>query len=214
MLGRMPGPSAPSTKATRLRPKRVLQVRVGASPARPIRQKPASPISSSARARLTTRAHGTRSSAPDAALASAPLSGGRMAVLGDDPDRPERRRRAQDRADIMRVGDLVEDQQDRALAGASARISPSQTSSSGSTSITTPWCGASLGTSRPRSGASARVTGDVVRKLHEGRGVARRPGLQHLAVGIVERRARPRAGPTIAAGSGLPLLVLASCAPC
>ena len=49
---------------------------VSASPVRPMRQNPASPISSSARARLTTRAHGTRSSAPDAALATTPLSGG------------------------------------------------------------------------------------------------------------------------------------------
>ncbi len=40
-----------------------------------------------------------------------------MTVLGDDPDRAERGRRAQDRADIMRVGDLVEHQQDGASGG-------------------------------------------------------------------------------------------------
>ena len=57
------------------RPERLGEL-VSASPASPIRQKPASPISSSARARLTTRAHGTRSSAPEAALATTPLSGG------------------------------------------------------------------------------------------------------------------------------------------
>ena len=41
-----------------------------------------------------------------------------MPVLGDDPDRSERRGRAQDRADVMRVGDLVEDQQHGALSRA------------------------------------------------------------------------------------------------
>ena len=41
-----------------------------------MRQNPASAISSNARARFTTRAQGTRSSAPDAALATTPLSGG------------------------------------------------------------------------------------------------------------------------------------------
>ena len=40
-----------------------------------------------------------------------------MAVLRDDPDRPERRGGAQDGADIMRVGDLVEDEQDCAVRG-------------------------------------------------------------------------------------------------
>ena len=83
----------------------------------------------------------------------------RMAVLGDDSDRSERRCRAQDGADIMRIGDLVEDQQNGALAGAAFRRPSSQTSSSGSTSMTTPWCGASCGTSRPRSATSASVTG-------------------------------------------------------
>ena len=39
-----------------------------------------------------------------------------MAVLGDDSDRSERRGRAQDRADIVRIGDLVEHQQNGALA--------------------------------------------------------------------------------------------------
>ena len=72
-LWRMPGPSAPSTNATRCGPSASFRSLV-ASPASPIRQKPASAISSSARARLTTRAHGTRSNAPDAALASTPPS--------------------------------------------------------------------------------------------------------------------------------------------
>src|SRR4051812_42054792 len=42
-----------------------------------------------------------------------------MAVLGDDSGRSERGGRAQDRADIMRIGDLVEDEQDRAIERAS-----------------------------------------------------------------------------------------------
>jgi hypothetical protein len=48
----------------------------GPSPARPIRQYPASAISSSARDRFTTRTHGTTSSAPEALLATVPDSGG------------------------------------------------------------------------------------------------------------------------------------------
>ena len=35
-----------------------------------------------------------------------------MAVLGHDPDRAEGCGRAQDGADIVRIGDLVEDQED------------------------------------------------------------------------------------------------------
>ena len=37
--------------------------------------------------------------------------GGRVAVLGDEAERAERRRRAQDRADVVRIGDLVEHDQ-------------------------------------------------------------------------------------------------------
>ena len=90
---------------------------ISASPVRPIRQKPASAISSSARARLTTRTQGTVSSAPLAALASAPGFRRRVPVLGDQAERVEGRRRAQDRADIVRIGDLVEHDQGPPVLG-------------------------------------------------------------------------------------------------
>src|SRR5947209_1922179 len=41
-----------------------------------------------------------------------------VTVLGDDADRSEGRRRAQDRADVMRVGDLIEHEQHRAFVRA------------------------------------------------------------------------------------------------
>ena len=49
-------------------------------------------------------------------------SGRRVAVLGDDFDRAERRRRAKDCTDIMRIGYLVEDKKDRAFAGPSDQL--------------------------------------------------------------------------------------------
>ena len=45
-----------------------------------------------------------------------------MAVLGDDAERAERRRRAQDGADIVRIGHLVEHQQRRALRSIGQQI--------------------------------------------------------------------------------------------
>ena len=84
---------------------------MSASPVRPIRQKPASAISSSARARLTTRTQGTRLERAAGGLGERPGFGRRVPVLGDDAERVERRRRAQDRADIVGVGDMVEHEQ-------------------------------------------------------------------------------------------------------
>ena len=65
----------------------------------------------SVRAMLTARSSGMVSSAPDAALASAAGLLGRVAVLGDHRRDAERGGRAQDGADIARVGDLVEHDQ-------------------------------------------------------------------------------------------------------
>ena len=59
---------------------------------------------------LTTRASGTCSSAPEAALASGAGALRRMAVLNHHRADREGRRRAQDRADVVRVGHLVEHQ--------------------------------------------------------------------------------------------------------
>ena len=55
---------------------------------------------------------GTNSSAPDADFASAPLASGRVARGRDDGGDAEGGGAAQDRADIVRIGDLVEHQHD------------------------------------------------------------------------------------------------------
>ncbi len=58
---------------------------------------------------------GTSSSAPDADFASTPVASGTVPRRGDDRDDREGRRGAQNRADIMRIGDLVEHQHDAAV---------------------------------------------------------------------------------------------------
>ena len=106
----MPGPSAPSTRAIRCGPKRVLQFRVGGA---------VEPDPPEARLGDFLQRSGEVDDAdPRHALQRARRGLGqraafarRMAILGDDADRPERRGGAEDRADIMRVGDLVEHQQ-------------------------------------------------------------------------------------------------------
>ena len=55
---------------------------------------------------------GTISSAPLAALASAPVKGGRVPLRQHDTCRAEGRGRAQHGADILRVRDLIEHEQD------------------------------------------------------------------------------------------------------
>ena len=77
----------------------------------PTVQMPAAFSAISVRAMLTARSSGMVSSAPDAALASAAGLLRRVAVLGDHRRHAERRGRAQDGADVARVGDLVEHDQ-------------------------------------------------------------------------------------------------------
>ena len=81
----------------------------------PTVRKPRSFSSFSARARFCTVTSGTSSSAPEADFGQ--HAGGLRAVAGGGDDRLDRkrRRRAQDRADIVRIGDLVEHQHDAFL---------------------------------------------------------------------------------------------------
>ena len=140
-----------------------------------------------------------------------------MAVLGDDADRAERGGRAQDRADIVRVGDLVEHQQDRALRRLVEQLVEPHVFER--LDLDHHALVRRVVRHQPAEvGASASVTGNVLRELHERRGLARRPGAQHLALGIVERRgdrvlapeARPVGGPValmrfLAARHGAPM---------
>ena len=148
-----------------------------------MRQKPASPISSSARARLTTRAHGTRSSAPDAALATTPLSGGEWrswVTMPTAPNAAAERRIAptlcgsvtwSSTSSTARSGALGEhvvephvlerlDLDHHALVRRVVRHQPAEVGDVGE---------------RHR---------DVLGKLHEARGLARRPGLSTLRSGL------------------------------
>ena len=135
VLGLSPVPPLPAP-APPARPQGFLSS-VSASPVRPMRQNPASPISSSARARLTTRAHGTRSSAPDAALATTPLSGGEWRSWVTMPTAPKAA--AERRIAPTLCGSVTwSSTSSTARSGASFKRSSSHASSSGSTSMTTP----------------------------------------------------------------------------
>ena len=109
-----------------------------------------------------------------------------MTVLGDNAERAERGRRAQDRADIVRIGDLVEHEQNRPFARALEHI-------------VEPHFLERLGfdhhalVRRVVGNQSAEICDfgernrQVRGKLHERCRLARRPRAQHPAVGVVER---------------------------
>ena len=65
-----------------------------------------------ARARFCTVTIGTYSSAPDADLASTPVASGEWRAVVTSAFTPNAAAAAQDRADIVRIGDLVEHQHD------------------------------------------------------------------------------------------------------
>ena len=108
-----------------------------------------------ARARFCTSATGTSSSAPEADFASAPSSGGLWRRVMTRPAGAEHGGRAQDGADVVRVGDLVE-HDDRPAGSAAAAISASVGSGSGSVSSSTPWCTVSAPSRRSRSRGQTR----------------------------------------------------------
>ena len=69
-----------------------------------------SPISASARARLATLQIGTCSKPPEADFASAPANSGEWRSVVTSASTAKAAAGAQNRADVMRIGDLVEDQ--------------------------------------------------------------------------------------------------------
>ena len=109
-----------------------------------------------------------------------------MAVLRDDPDRAERRRRAQDRADIMRIGDLVEHQQHPALRGFGQQVAEPHVLE---------WLDLDhyalvrrVGGDHPAEiGHLGAHHDEVLGEIHEARSLERGPRFQHPPLGIVER---------------------------
>ena len=164
---RMPPPSEPNTNATRSPRSSAASVCPAASSSPQI-QKPASFSWSSARARLTTRTSGTLSSAPEAALASAPVAGGAPCAVDDHRERAEGARRAQNRADVMRIADLVEHYDDAPTRRPTAGRSTSSRSglSSGSTASASP------DAQRPRARTLQSRGGRVRVSARRRRGVA------------------------------------------
>src|SRR6476660_4524545 len=109
-----------------------------------------------------------------------------MAVLGDNTDRSESRRGAQDRSDIVRVGDLVEDEQHSLFASAAQKpIEPCVLERLDLDDHALVW---RVMRNQPAEVGNVRQRDRyVLGKLHEGRCLAGCPGLQYLAIGIVER---------------------------
>ena len=91
---------------------RVVEARSRPGAARPIVQYPASCSASSERAMLTTRTSGSHSTPPAAALTSAGESCGARSRASSTRARSGRLGRAQQRADVARIGHLVENQHD------------------------------------------------------------------------------------------------------
>ena len=108
-----------------------------------------------------------------------------MAVLGNDPDYPERRGGAQDRADIMRVGDLIEDQQHGPLSRAAQDfVEPDLLERLGFDHHALVW---SVARNQPAEvGDVGECHRNLLGKLHRRGRIARRPRAQDLPPGIVE----------------------------
>ncbi len=113
--------------------------------------------------------------------------GRRMAVLGDDPDGSERRRRAQDRADIVRVGDLVENQEQGALAGVAEDIAKPDVFKRLDFDDH-PLVRRIVRDQPAEVGHVGERYRNLLREAHEPGAFARRPGLEYAPQGIVERR--------------------------
>jgi hypothetical protein len=112
--------------------------------------------------------------------------GGRVAVLGHDSERAECRRRAEDRADVVRIGDLVEDEQHGALAGRVKKaIQPDivEHLDLDHHALVRRIVG-NEPTKVRRLGKSHR---QLLGECHRGRSLSRRPGAEDLALRIVER---------------------------
>jgi len=110
-----------------------------------------------------------------------------MAILRDDSDRPEGRRGTKDRADIVRVGDLVEHQKDRALLCLVQQ--PVEPHVLERLDLDDDALMRRVG--RNQSSKVRRLRhghGDLLGQLHVIRGLAGGPRSKHLAIGIVERR--------------------------
>ena len=93
-----------------------------ASPARPTVQTPSSFSSSSARAMLTTSAIRTCATAPADALAAAPPSAADRRVLDDHAVDAGRVGRPKDRAEVVRILDAVEHDDERRPRGAAHQV--------------------------------------------------------------------------------------------
>ncbi len=132
----MPSPSDPSTRTVGEPSSASSSVR-SAWPASPTVRQPRSERRSSARDRLTTRATGTRSTAPAGGLGQEAAQLWAHAAPAAPPPWPEGGRRAQYGPDVLRVGDLVEHQDD-ALRRA-RRLSSMAAGSSGLASRAKPW---------------------------------------------------------------------------
>ena len=109
-----------------------------------------------------------------------------MAVLGNDPDRPERGGGAQNRADVMRIGDLIEDQQHGTLSRAAQDfVEPDLLERFGFDHH------ALVGSIARNQPAEVGDVGECHRnllgKLHRRGRIARRPCAQDLPPRIVER---------------------------
>ena len=108
-----------------------------------------------------------------------------MAVLGDNPDCSERRGGAQDRADVMGVGDLIEHEQDGLLGGVGDQfIEPDVLKRLDFDNYAL--VRGIAGDEPPKVRRLRQSEWDVARELHEGRGFPRHPCPEDLAVGIVE----------------------------
>ena len=112
----MPSPSAPSTRATRGGPERFGErgLRL-AGQADPPEARLGDLVERAGEVDHAHPGHGLERAA--GGLGERAGFGRRVAVLGDDAERVERGGRAQDRADIVRIGDLVEHQQRPAVLG-------------------------------------------------------------------------------------------------
>ena len=205
-LARIPGPSAPSTSATFCGPNASSSVVFGI-PGKPDPPEPGLGDLVERPGQVDYPRPWHPLERAGRGLGQGPAFGRRMTVLGDDPDCSERRGRAQDGADIVRIGDLVEDQQQRFFGRIGEQV--------GKPDILERLDLDHHALVRRIGGNQAAEVGGfghdhrgILRKLHEVRGFARCPGLEQAPLGIVECRGDRMAAPEARAPGIAAALVL------
>jgi len=108
-------------------------------------------------------------------------------VLGDDADRAERGGGAEDRADIVRVGNLIEHQQDGTFGGLGQQVAEPQIVER--LDLDHHALVRRVGRDHAAEvGAFGPHHHQILGEVHQCRGLKRGPRFQHPAIGIVERR--------------------------